>query len=143
MATVRRMKLTFYGFPDNDPPNSNAIAYPSVHRVAGGVGTHEDPVTTATRTTEKGGQLAPGSRLYAPSLKKYLIIEDECASCSPDQIDVWIGGVGHEKGSVEQCELAWTPDDPIEVEIEPGPELGVDKRPFFDDQTGTCRLPEN
>lgn len=136
------LKLTFYGYPDNDPPNSDAIAHPTPGRErAGGVGTYEDPVTTASLKVDEGGWLRPGQRLYAPSLKKYLIIEDDCADCVADQIDVWISGVGHDKDTVEACEARWTPNDPIEVELDPPPGREVVVDAFFKDGTGECRDP--
>ena len=81
------MTITFYGFPDNDPPSKD-IAFPAIHAQAGGTGTFDDPITAAVATPENGGRITPGTRLYVPSLQKYLIIEDSCASCAPDQIDV-------------------------------------------------------
>ncbi|MFP2895385.1 hypothetical protein [Corallococcus sp. 4LFB] len=136
-----QVKMTFYGFPDNDPPG-RAIAFPhssdprTLHEEAGGVGTFEDPITTAAAT---GGAFSPGTRLYVPDLKKYLIIEDMCASCEPDQIDVWMESTGDcPSDQVLECENTWTPDDPIEVEVEPGPGRALDMKPFFNIQNCDC-----
>jgi hypothetical protein len=35
------LKVTFYGWPDNEPPG-DAIAYPTWHQTAGGTGAWED-----------------------------------------------------------------------------------------------------
>ncbi|HXT94923.1 MAG TPA: hypothetical protein VN853_01395, partial [Polyangia bacterium] len=94
--------LTFYGWPDNSPPGG-AIAYPqnggfpTVHDTAGGTGTYDDPITFATDKAE----LPVGTRLFAPVLEKYLIMEDDCAECDTDwsssrkwHIDVWMNSNG-------------------------------------------------
>ena len=83
------VKLTFYGYPDNDPPNSSHIAYPGLHKQAGGSGTYDNPTTVAVHGTWR-----PGTKMYLPYLSKYLIVEDSCAGCRGNWIDVWAGGVG-------------------------------------------------
>jgi len=75
-------------------------------------------------------------------LRKYLIIEDECASCTADHIDVWISSDGSHGQAVLQCEDAWTPDGLIDIEVTPARDRPVDRRPFFDMRTGVCRPPE-
>src|SRR4051812_25522682 len=48
-----RYQITLYGYPDNDPPNSDAIAYPrsdgykTLHDRAAGTGDWKDPITFA------------------------------------------------------------------------------------------------
>lgn len=68
------VKLTFYGWPDNDPPG-NSIAYPglglSSHQGAGGTGTYDDPITVAVITQSNNGFWSPGTMMYLPSLQKY------------------------------------------------------------------------
>src|SRR4051794_33999632 len=90
------MKITFYGWPDNDPPGAG-IAYPDVRgrNAAGGDGSHGNPVTAAARTDAHGGWLAPGTLLYVPRFRKYFLVEDECASCVADQIDIWMDSDEH------------------------------------------------
>jgi|GEM_PF-688589 len=134
------LTLTFYGYPDNDPP-STTIAYPKIHQVAGGTGTYDDPVTVAIVTEMKGGNWSPGTKMYVPSLKKYLIVEDECASCVPDQIDVWMDSNDTNPNEVLLCEKTWTPKQPVEVEIDPPVGREVITTPFFDISTGQCRQP--
>jgi 3D (Asp-Asp-Asp) domain-containing protein len=132
--------LTFYGYPDNDPP-STAIAYPQIHSFAGGTGTYDDPVTVAIVTEMNGGNWSPSTKMYVPYLKKYLIVEDECASCVPDQIDVWMDSNHTNPNEVLQCEEAWTPEEPVEVEINPPAGREVITTPFFDISTAQCRQP--
>lgn len=141
-----QLKMTFYGAPDNDPPCSRAIAYSrswdnrTLHHEAGGTGTYEDPLTVAVVTRAQGGQWDPGTRMYVPSLRKYLIVEDECATCSHDQIDVWMeSNCECPSAVVLRCEETWTPDTPIEVDIDPPPGRPVDTSPFFDVISCHCR----
>src|SRR5437764_10053547 len=93
-STTYSMYVTLYGWLDNSPPG-NAIAYPQIHSGAGGTGTYSDPVTFATDSAE----LAPGTRVYVSYMKKYFIMEDDCAQCDTDwsssrlrHIDLWAGG---------------------------------------------------
>lgn len=144
MENTMQMKMTFYGFPDNDPPG-RAISYPhsedprTIHEEAGGTGTFDDPITAAAMPLDDGGRFSPGTRLYVPSLQKYLIIEDDCASCERDQIDVWMESTGDcSDTQVQQCEEAWTPAGAIEVEVEPTSDNQVDTSPFFDINTCSC-----
>jgi 3D (Asp-Asp-Asp) domain-containing protein len=126
-------KVTFYGSPDNDPPCSADIAHPVIHEKAGGTGTFEDPITVATHE----GSFAPGTRMYVPSLEKYLIVEDTCASCGADHIDIWMES-DCQSDAVLACEDAWTPDEPVDVEINPPAGRSVSTTPFFDKSSGQC-----
>jgi len=69
MSSTLNVMVTFYGWPDNDPP-SDIIAYPKsdypscVHNHAGGNGTYEDPITVAVITKDNGGNWEPGTRMY-------------------------------------------------------------------------------
>ncbi len=136
------LTLTLYGYPDNDPP-STTIAYPQIHQVAGGTGTYDNPVTVAIMTEMNGGNWSPGTKMYVPYLKKYLIVEDECATCVANQIDVWVDSNNTHPNEVLQCEKAWTPKQPVEVEINPPVGREVITDPFFDVSTGQCRQPSS
>ena len=117
--STAEVKLTFYGWPDNDPPNSAAIHYPGPpprHGQAGGSGTYDNPTTVAVR---KGSRWKPGTRMYLPHLAKYLIVEDSCASCTADWIDVWVGGRGSDSADVLACQHRLTPPGTVPVEIDP------------------------
>jgi len=93
--------ITFYGYPDNDPPNSAAIGcprsegYSTLHNTAGGIGTWKDPITFAAGTKFRAVYKV-GTRIYVPYLQIYCILEDQCASCNALWwVDIWIGGQGY------------------------------------------------
>ncbi len=58
------VETTFYGAKDNCPPGGD-IAYPRIHKIAGGVGSFINPITYA------GDKSAtpPGTIIYVFSLK--------------------------------------------------------------------------
>ena len=136
MSASQMLTIKFYGWPDNDPPGTD-ISDPVLHKTADGTGTYEDPITVAV----KGGRWAPGSRMYVPHLKKYLIIEDKCAHCEDNQIDIWMNSDERFPDEVSTCKDAWTADQPALVEIDPPPDRDVSTVPFFDTSTGTCFSP--
>jgi 3D (Asp-Asp-Asp) domain-containing protein len=99
--TTRTVTNTAYADQDNDPPGSNAIAfpksdgYPTVHNGTGGTGTCADPITIAADPRD----FPPGTKLYVPSMKFYGVVEDTCANCiadrtagRPTKIDFFVGG---------------------------------------------------
>ncbi|WP_437590727.1 hypothetical protein [Sorangium sp. So ce1000] len=132
-SAASTFEVTFYGWPDNDPPG-NAISDPVIHQGAGGRGTSDDPITVAVRR----GRFQPGTRMYVPSLRKYLIVEDTCASCGSEQIDIWMESDGRFDEQVIACEEAWTPEEALEVEIDPPAGRPVSETPFFDKNSGRC-----
>jgi 3D (Asp-Asp-Asp) domain-containing protein len=134
-----QLKMTFYGFPDNDPDHSKQIKYPIKHQEAGGTGTYDDPITVAVVTQSNGGNWSPGTLMYVPSLQKYLIVEDECANCDKDQIDVWMNSDQNCSDDVIlACENTLTPAGPVEVEINPPAGQSTVSAPLFDTNTCTC-----
>lgn len=63
------MELTFFGARDNCPPGG-AIAYPKIHKQAGGVGTFADPITFAG--AEKALKVRESvTQQVAPIIEKY------------------------------------------------------------------------
>lgn len=152
MSSKLKVKVTFYGYPDNDDGENNfgtnIIAHTLPGRytnedgapIAGGEGTYDDPITAASK---KGNELLPpGALVYIPYLKKYLIVEDECASCTNNNwIDVWMDSNEDSDGdAVGECESNWTGDDNDrwEVVIDPPNNLEVDTTPLFDTSTNKC-----
>lgn len=99
------VRTTGYGYPDNDPPGSAAIARQVVHTRAGGVGTYEDPITVAVRMN---GNYRIGQRIYFPDFRRYGIVEDFCGACTSSSIDIWVGGNGSNNSRVLSCERAIT-----------------------------------
>jgi 3D (Asp-Asp-Asp) domain-containing protein len=137
--------VTFYTWLDNDPPGP-AIAYPhsrhpgTVHEVAGGTGTYADPITIASDPTE----WAVGTRMYAPFLGKYLVMEDQCEQCMHDwrqfrkhHIDIWMNSNSASGAAVQACARHWT-RELTAIEINPPRDRPVDARPLFDTVSRTC-----
>ena len=131
--------MTFYAAYDNDPAGSTDIAYPNErHSTAGGTGTFADPMTFATDPNE----LPPGTLIYYAPLRKYFVMEDQCAECIDDwkgskrpRIDLWTSATTDKR--VLACEEALTPDGLVSVQINPPSDRPVDPRPLFD-ATGHC-----
>ena len=133
------MQVTFYAALDNDPPGSTKIAYPILHPTAAGTGTATDPITFATDQRE----LPPGTRIYHPELRKYFLMEDDCAECDTDwtthhraHIDLWAGPAT--TTTVLTCENQLTTEGRTGIEINPPPTRPVDTTPLFNEQTTTC-----
>jgi 3D (Asp-Asp-Asp) domain-containing protein len=137
--------MTFYTWLDNDPPG-NAIAYPhssfprTVHETAGGIGTYADPITVASDPTG----WAIGTRMYAPFLRKYLVMEDWCEGCVRNwrqshkhHIDVWMNSNPATGEAVHECAYRWT-QERTPIEINPPRNRSVDTRPLFDTATNSC-----
>ena len=85
-------KITFYGARDNCPP-SGEIAYPIIHKEAGGLGTYDNPITFASAKR----LFSPGTRIYYPTLEKYFVMEDSCEECTDEyaltgacHVDLWM-----------------------------------------------------
>jgi 3D (Asp-Asp-Asp) domain-containing protein len=125
--------ITFYGAADNDPPGSTEIAHPNDHhQEAGGTGTYTDPLSLAADPRA----LPVGTRVYYPPLRKYFVMEDDCAQCITDwrssrkpHIDLWTGD--YQGSALLACENALTPDGLVAVELNPPPGRPVDHRPLF------------
>ncbi|MGZ5971309.1 MAG: hypothetical protein ACXWP4_26750 [Polyangiales bacterium] len=132
-------EVTFYGWPDNDPPGP-AIAYPKIHSSAGGTGTYADPITFATAAAE----FPAGTILYVPFIKKYVIMEDYCAACTSDwssgkrHIDIWMNSDNNNGSQLLACQYSWT-RSAADVEIHPPPDRPVTTAPLFDTSTAICR----
>src|SRR5262245_45713987 len=151
-ATTQQTFLTFYGWWDNTPPGGD-IAYPKIHSTAGGKGTFADPITFATSTSE----LAAGTVVWVPRVKKYFIMEDSCQECSADwsghgpnggpglrHIDLWLGGKGGNAFDAINCEDALThynADNTPTLEpvvVNPPSDEPYDSTPLFNTSTGAC-----
>ncbi len=150
-ATTQQTFLTFYGWYDNTPPG-NDISYPKIHSGAGGKGTFADPITFATAKAE----LAPGTKVWVPRVRKYFIMEDSCQECGADwsghgpnggpglrHIDLWLGGKGGNPFDAINCEDAlthYTATGPIlePVIVNPPSTEPFDATPLFNTKTGDC-----
>ena len=136
-------ETTFYGAKDNCPPGGD-IAYPQIHKVAGGNGTYNNPITYA------GSKLAtePGTIIYVQFLQKYFVMEDDCQECDEDWItrkkwhfDLWMGPDVVTNGSkLISCEDTLTKSR-TDVIIDPDPTLTVNMKPLFNGDTLECWQP--
>jgi hypothetical protein len=130
--------VTYYAAYDNDPPGSRAIAHPNArHSQAGGTGTFADPITMATDPRE----VAVGTIVYYPALKKYFVMEDDCESCIGEwsesrtyHLDFYVPN-GNESGVLE-CQNALTPGGRVNVEIGAPAGRPVDTTPLY--SNGRC-----
>jgi len=113
--------ITGYTYYDNTPPNSKVVSHPQIHELAGGKGTHADPVTMAVGHSNASGKnvldFPAGTRFYMPYLAKYFIVEDTCGDgpnpengpChkKPDSghywLDVWVDGKGLGVDKANNC----------------------------------------
>src|SRR6266480_3523519 len=151
-ATTQQTFLTFYGWWDNTPPGGD-ISFPQIHSTAGGKGTFADPITFATAKAE----LAPGTKIWVPRVKKYFIMEDSCQECGEDwsghgpnggpglrHLDLWLGGKGGNAFDAIDCEDALThynADNTPTLEpvvVSPPSDEPVDNTPLFNTSTGAC-----
>jgi len=136
--------ITYYGWPDNDPPG-NKIAYPknnnskAKHDSAGGKGTYEDPVTFASDKD----LFDVGTILYIPYIKKYVVMEDQCATCEENweegkkHIDIWMDSNDDNENKLYDCQEHWTRTK-IKVETDPLKDREVTTVPLFDKDDVEC-----
>ncbi|GCB27022.1 uncharacterized protein DDB_G0273701/DDB_G0273221 [Aspergillus awamori] len=128
---VSKVSYTFYGYPDNDPPGSDISEDCGRGMAAGGIGTHENPLTFATAP----GEFDRCEVVYSPYLQKYLINEDYCEQCTKDwkshiwHVDVWLGGNSTTYGTEQlKCENSLTSAEESQVVIKnPSSNLPVDR----------------
>ncbi len=96
--TITRDWISTYTYQSNGNGNNAGIeyakdyGYPTVHNLAGGIGTYGDPITFASQKDE----FRPGQRIYIPVLRRYFMKEDWCSTCYTRkdhkwQTDLWIG----------------------------------------------------
>ncbi|RAH41747.1 uncharacterized protein BO95DRAFT_372394 [Aspergillus brunneoviolaceus CBS 621.78] len=136
-STESDVTVTFYGYPDNDPPSAD-IAYDCGRGyTAGGTGTYSDPLTFASAS----GEFEQCEIIYLPYLKKYLRYEDECAQCTTDyksgklHIDIWTGSNSDGGDTQIDCENSLTPDSQSIV-LDPASSYTVDSTALF--ANGKC-----
>jgi 3D (Asp-Asp-Asp) domain-containing protein len=111
--------ITFYAAADNDPAGSREIAFPGLHREAGGTGTFADPLTFAAAK----GVFKPGTKVYVPDVQRYFILEDSCATCSGPHIDLWTGSAVD--SGVIRCEESLTKSGSRPYQVNPPAGLPV------------------
>lgn len=144
--TKQNFYVTYYGWPDNDPPG-NAIAYPknrysnTLHDTAAGIGTYANPITFASDSEH----ITIGKIYYVIYLRKYIVMEDLCVGCvnswnaSEKHIDIWIESSPNFKDELFACQRKLTRRN-VEVIIDPSSTFPVDTTPLFNQQTGKCNI---
>ena len=108
------LHTTGYSFQDNTPPNSNTISCGIIHKVAGGKGTYDDPITVAVPGSGgKGAQIPCGTRIYYKIYRLYGLVEDTGATNYGDakHTDIYVDGQGISKQASDKCmDPVTTPD---------------------------------
>ncbi len=169
-AVTRNGVVTWYGFNDNScqvetQHDCNTIAFPKSdgfpvpHDIAAaGKGTFADPNTFATAAKDSGSpaELAPGTRIYVPSVRKYFVMEDQCFECGQEwftpkrgkphtyhHVDLWMGpSYGSANGPLMACEDELTLGDTYHgtgtIIVNPPSNLPVDTTPLFSGNRGTA-----
>ncbi|PYH93157.1 hypothetical protein BO71DRAFT_382200 [Aspergillus ellipticus CBS 707.79] len=141
---VNKVSYTFYGYPDNDPPGSAISEDCGRGTAAGGIGTFENPLTFATAP----GEFERCELVYSPYIRKYLINEDYCESCTKHwkshiwHVDVWLGGNSTTYAKEQlKCEADLTPQEESQIVIQrPSKNLPVDLTSFYLGGNTACRL---
>ncbi|KAF1732760.1 uncharacterized protein CRV24_006652 [Beauveria bassiana] len=130
-STPGNYKVTFYGYPDNDPPGPAISGNCGRGNRAGGTGTYDDPVTIATAP----GELNQCEIVYLPFLTKYGRVEDYCAQCESDwkrgqpHIDIWTGSASRNGGQAQiDCENRLTPGGRYSIVRDPPKNYGVNNK---------------
>ncbi len=138
LVQSRSMKITYWRWDENGSPG-NGIAYPhseypqTIHEVSTGTGTFTDPLSAAARADV----FPAGQRLYAPYIKKYLIIEDICGDCGSNHIDIWLESNGKFQAQVDECAGKYTSESEV-IEINPPTGRPVNTGFIFNPDTGVC-----
>jgi len=133
--------LTGWGYPDNDPRNSDTTYNSGILGHAGGIGTYEDPISMAVGYVGEESDYSYGTMFYVPNLRAYFQVVDTCASCHKGQndlvwLDLWHGGQGSRRSSVISCEESHTGN--YLVIQNPAPNYAVIAGPLYDSRNG-CR----
>jgi hypothetical protein len=133
-----------YDVYDNTPPGSPVISNPVLHKVAGGTGTYQDPITVAVGHSIINGRdildWPQATRFYIPNLRRYFIVEDTCGDGPTPQngpchnlstadpgaqtwLDVWVDASQMSDSAGTSCENRITHN---QVAIEnPAPDYAV------------------
>lgn len=134
------VELTGYSWQDNTPPHSSRICCGTVHRRAGGTGTYADPITVAVPGNAGHSMETPaGTRFYAPTLRRYLIVEDSGATkLHRTHLDVWVDGKDLPRRHSDQCMNDITGRTKVIIHPDPGEKVTVG--PLTDPNKPGCRI---
>jgi hypothetical protein len=161
--TLLNVYVTWYGFNDNScqvetDHSCNTIAFPksdgfpTMHEIGTeGDGSYANPGTFATAASDDGtmAEIAPGTLIYIPYVRKYFIMEDQCAECGDEwaqkmayHVDVWMGpSYGSDNTALMGCEDTMTLGDGTfmgtgTIIVNPAADLPVEPTPLF--ANGAC-----
>ncbi|GCF07209.1 polysaccharide lyase [Dictyobacter arantiisoli] len=148
--------VTWYGYDDNSGQTESQLAssliaygksdgFPTLHnQTTEGKGTYDDPVTFAAPDRNVKTYFPVGSIIYVPFVKKYFIMEDQCAGCQDGigHADLFMGPARKVGGDVQGCENNVTPNNAVNVIINPGPGFEVNTTPMFT-SSGVCNIKNN
>lgn len=142
-ATVLKVYITFYAAYDNDPAGSRDIAYPGPaprHRQAGGTGSYADPLTLAGVKA----WLPVGTIVYVPSLRKYYVMEDQCASAGRawtqrrfHWVDLYMSSSVNSRVVTAEEEATWDEAENRLIILNPSPDYPTDLTPLYTDSGGS------
>jgi hypothetical protein len=168
--TLLNVYVTWYGFNDNScqvetDHNCNTIGFPmsdgfpTKHEIGTeGDGSYANPGTFATAADDSGSpaEFAPGTIIYIPKVRKYFIMEDQCAECGMEwdqkkayHVDVWMGpSYGSDDAALMGCEDDLTLGDGTfmgtgTIIVNPAPDLPVEPAPLFANGSCTTKLYDN
>jgi hypothetical protein len=132
--------LTGWGYPDNDPANSDTTYNSGIEGHAGGTGTYSDPISMASGYVGEKSDYPYGTMFYVPNMRAYFKVVDTCASCHVGNgglvwLHLWHGGQGANTSSVISCEENHT--DNYLVIQNPANNYAVVPGPLY--QNGVCR----
>ena len=132
------VRMTGYSYGDNDPPNSDALAYPDARypNAMETAGKMEFPTVIAVNTNS---DLEPGAIIYIPKLRKYAIVKDFCAGCGAAAVDVWMGPSSNGGAAAIACMNRITADN-VQILKEPSPDCPVNTIPMFDGKSCTVQI---
>jgi 3D (Asp-Asp-Asp) domain-containing protein len=145
---ARTVGNTGYADQDNDPPGSNAIAfpksdgYPTVHNGTGGACTYADPTTLAVDPRD----FQAGTRIYVPSMLCQFMVEDTCSNCiadrtagRPTKIDFFVGGKNATNAQTQAYESSITTNGATrQIIVNPDPCKNVIVGPLYETNRKTA-----
>jgi 3D (Asp-Asp-Asp) domain-containing protein len=122
-----QLRTTGYSYQDNTPPNSDTISGSTIHKVASGIGTYEDPISVAVPGhSGQGAQIPLGTRIYYKDFGFYGIVEDTGATDFPGatHTDIWVDGRGFSADQSKKCMDPVTKDSVAAI-LNPPPGLAT------------------
>lgn len=138
-----RVGISAFSWFDNDPPGVSPTDHPVLHQTDGGQGTFADPITASVSGDEGHLSFPAGTKLYLPSLQRYIIVEDAGQPPGPPgtvaALSIWIDGQGGAPADVNNCEDAVTGSGKVVADVNPAPDEKVIPGPIYANHV--CNIP--